>query len=260
LAIKVTTDFILEPGARAEIRAPVGGTVADVRVREGQEVEAGAVLAVLRSPDAHARAAIARRELDLAEQELRQARASGDLAAAQAAERNRERLALEWAEARRKREELMLLSPIAGVVTTPQVEQRVGEYLEEGALLAVIADRSHVRARVLVLDSELEDFVEGSRVSLKVRALPLETFSGRVERILPAAAADRPVAAPAPTERHGQELYNYIAVTLDIPNPQGKLREGMTGTAKIYGRRYPLAWRGARVTYRWARSQIWGLF
>lgn len=260
IAIKVTTDFVLEPGARAEVRAPVGGTVSEVRVREGQSVEAGAVLAVLRDPDVEARAVVVRRELGLAEQLLRQARERGDLAGAQEAERNGRRLALEWAEARRKQEELTLRTPIPGVVTTPQVEQRVGEFLEEGALLAVVADRSHVRARVLVRDSELEEFAEGSPVSLKVRALPLETFSGQVQQIFPAAALDRPIAASAPTERHGLELYNYIALTLDVPNSEGKLWEGMTGTAKIYGRRYPLAWRGVRATYRWARSQVWGLF
>ena len=259
-AIKVTTDFILEPAARAEVRATSAGTVAEVRVQEGQEVGPGAVLAVLRSPEAEARATVARRELDLAEQRLRQAHASGELSAALEADRNRQRLAAEWAEALRKRSELTLRSPIAGIVTTPQLEQRLGEFLEEGELLAVVADRSHLRARVLVRDSQLEEFSEGARVRLKVRALPLETFSAQVERILPAAALDRPVASPVPMERHGQELYNYMALTLDVPNPDGKLWEGMTGTAKIYGRRYPLAWRGARATYRWARSQVWGLF
>ena len=259
-ASKVTTDFVLEPGARVEVRAQVGGTLSEVRVREGEEVEAGALLAVLRNPEVEARAVVVHHELDLAEQRLRQARANGDLAAALDAERNRQRLAAEWEEVRRKQSDLTLSSPISGVVTSPQVEQRVGEYLEEGALLAVVADRSHLRARVLVRDSELEEFAQGSPVSLKVRALPLETFSGQVQQIMPAAASDRPVAAPEPITRQGQELYNYVALTLDIPNPEGKLWEGMTGTAKIYGRRYPLAWRGVRATYRWARSQIWGLF
>ncbi|MGH9804218.1 MAG: biotin/lipoyl-binding protein, partial [Candidatus Acidiferrales bacterium] len=54
VATKVTTDFVLEPGARAEVRATVAGTVAEVRVREGQEIAAGSVLAVLRSPEAEA--------------------------------------------------------------------------------------------------------------------------------------------------------------------------------------------------------------
>jgi putative peptide zinc metalloprotease protein len=260
IAIKVTTDFVLEPAARAEIRVPVAGTVTEMRVREGEQVTAGAVLAILRSPDVEARVRMTRRELELAEQRLRQAHASGELGAALEAERNRQRLALEWEEARRRQEQLTLRSAIAGIVTTPQVEQRVGEHIEEGALLAVVADRSRMRARVLVRDSELEEFAEGSRVKLKVRAMPLETFSGSVEMILPAAAPDRPVAAAEPVERHGKELYNYIALTLNVPNSEGKLWEGMTGTAKIYGRRYPLAWRGARATYRWARSQIWGLF
>jgi hypothetical protein len=57
--------------------------------------------------------------------------------------------------------------------------------------------------------------------------------------------------------RYGQELTNYFAVVLQIPNTKGNLQEGMTGTAKIYGHRYPIAWRAARNTWRWLRSLIW---
>lgn len=257
VSIKVTTDFVLEPRARVELRAPVAGLVEQVRVHEGERVKPGAVLAVLRNPEVEARAEVLERELQLAEQHLRAARARGDLAASQHYDRQRQRLALEWEEARRRRAQLELRAPLGGVVTTPQVEQRLGEYLQEGDLLAVVADRSHMRARVLVQDIELEDIREGARVKLNVRARPLATFTGQVQQILPAAAPDRPVSRPAPLVRHGQELYNYFAVTLEIPNPDGRLWEGMTGTAKIYGPRYPLAWRAARSTWRWARSQVW---
>lgn len=256
-SIKVTTDFVLEPAARLELRAPVSGLVEQVRVREGDRVEPGTVLAVLRNSEIEARAEVLQRELQLAEQYLRAARASGDLAASQDYDRQRQRLELEWKEARRKRAELELRTPIGGVVTTPQVEQRVGEYLREGELFAVVADRHLMRARVLVQDIALEDIREGAWSKLNLRARPLETFTGQVEQILPAAALDRPVSRPAPLVRHGQELYNYFAVTLEIPNPEGKLWEGMTGTAKIYGPRYPLAWRGVRGAWRWARSQVW---
>ena len=74
---------------------------------------------------------------------------------------------------------------------------------------------------------------------------------------MPAAAPDRPIEGPKELERNGQQLTNYFAVVLEIPNPDGVLREGMTGTAKISGRRYPLAWGAGRSVWRWLRSQVW---
>lgn len=256
-AVKVTTEFILEPGARAEVRAPVPGLVREVRVREGAPVEAGAVLAVLHNPDVQTRAAVVERELALADRALLAARAGGDLGEIQKHTRERQRLQTELDEARRKRAGLTLRAPLAGVVTTPWVEQRLGDYLAEGEEFAVLADRHTMRARVLVRDWELEDVFEGAEAKLNVRAYPFRTFSGIVQQVMPAAASDRPVAEPERLVRKGQELTNFFAVQLEFPNPEGVLREGMTGTAKLYGKRYPLAWRAGRSAWRWLRSQVW---
>lgn len=253
----VSTEFLLEPGERAEVRAPVPGLVEEVRVREGDTVEAGAVLAVLHNPNVEARATKVESELKLAERSLAAAQARRDLGEIQKYSRERQRLETERAEANEKRAGLILRAPLAGVVTTPQVEQRVGDYLAEGEEFAVLADRRTMRARILVRDWELEDVKEGARAKLNFRSYPFRRFSGTVKQIMPAAALDRPVAEPHKLERRGQELTNYFAVTLEIPNPEGVLREGMTGTAKIYGRHYPLAWRAARSLWRWARSQLW---
>lgn len=253
----VSTEFLLEPGARVEVRAPVAGLVQEVRVREGDSVEVGALLAVLHNPDVEARAAKAESELQLAERSLAAAQARRDLGEIQKYSRERQRWETEQAEAREKRAGLILRAPRSGVVTTPQVEQRVGDYLAEGEEFAVLADRRTMRARVLVKDWELEDVREGARVKLNFRSYPFRRFAGQVRQIMPAAALDRPVAEPHKLERKGQELMNYFAVTLEIPNPDGALREGMTGTAKIYGRHYPLAWRAARSLWRLTRSQVW---
>ncbi|MFQ5778527.1 MAG: efflux RND transporter periplasmic adaptor subunit [Terriglobia bacterium] len=254
---KVTTEFLLEPGRRAEVRAAVAGQVAEVRVREGETVKEGAVLAVLHNLEVEARAQRLQSQRQLAERALLAARARGDLGQIQASIHERDRLQSEWAEAQTKLEALTLHAPLTGVVTTPQVEQRVGDYLDEGEAFAVLVDRSTMRARVLVRDWELEDVSEGARVKLKLRAYPFRTFIGEVEQIMPAAALDRPVAAPQKLVRKGQELTNYFAVVLEFANPEEMLREGMTGTAKIYGRRYPLAWRAGRSVWRWLRSHLW---
>jgi hypothetical protein len=44
---------------------------------------------------------------------------------------------------------------------------------------------------------------------------------------------------------------------VEFANPDGSLTEGMTGTAKISGKRSSLAYQAARATWRWARSQAW---
>jgi len=262
-ASKVTTEFVLEPGARAEVRAPVPGLVSEVRVREGDAVEAGGVLAVLHNPEIEARARIVERELRLAERAQMTAQARGDLGAINQYTRERARLQVEHEQAQTRRAGLTLRAPLAGVVTTPQVELRVGDYLAEGDPFAVLADRRTMRARVLVRDWELEEVLvsaaqgEGAPVRLKLRAYPLRTFSGQVEQVMPAATSERPVAEPHKLERRGQELTNFFAVVMRFDNPEGELQEGLTGTAKIYGRRSPLAWRVGRGTWRWLRSQVW---
>jgi putative peptide zinc metalloprotease protein len=257
-APRTSTDFVLEPGERAEVRARVPGFISEVRVREGDSVEAGGVLAVLRNPDLEAQLAVLELKLQLAERSLLAARARSDLGAIQKTTQEWLRLQAEEVEARAKHTELVLRAPIAGVVTSQQLEQRVGDYLDEGALLAVMANRRTMRARVLVLDRELEDITLGAPVKLNVRAYPFRTSYGSVQQIMPAAAPDRPVAELTKPERAGQPLTNYFAVVLEFPNPDGVLREGMTGTAKIYtNRRSPMAWQAARSAWRWSYSQIW---
>jgi putative peptide zinc metalloprotease protein len=248
---RVTTEFVLEPGDQAKVRASVPGLIQEIRVKEGARVKQGMLLAVLDNAEIEAQEKILEQELQLAAQALRAAQAGGDLAESQQYGREQERLSKEWRQARQKRANLLLRAPLDGLVTTPQIEQRVGEYLHEGQALCTVVNRSRMKARVLVRDSDLGEIQPGARVKLKVRPYPMETFVGRVEQILPAAAADRPVAQPVKGERHGQELFNYFALTLEFPTPEERLREGMTGTAKIYGPRRPRstarapAWLGA---------------
>jgi putative peptide zinc metalloprotease protein len=254
---EVSTDFVLEPGQRAEVRATVPGRVADVPVREGDRVPAGATLAVLRNPELESRATILEQQLQLAESDLRAAAMRSDSQEVARAGHERERLESELTIARTRLAALVLRAPFAGIVTTPQIEQRVGEVLPEGADFLTLADREQMRARILVRDYELEDVHTGAAARLKVNAFPFRTYAGDVQQILPAATSDRPVANPEKVERYGQELTNFFAVVLEFPNSDGSLREGMTGTARITGKSYPLVWKAGRAAWRWLRSQVW---
>jgi multidrug efflux pump subunit AcrA (membrane-fusion protein) len=256
-AVKTTSDFLLEPQRRLAVKAPVAGLVRTVTVREGETVPAGSVLAVLHNPETEAQAAVVASQLNLAENSQRAALARSDFAASERYRQEIQRLEGEKAEADRKREQLVLRAPFTGVVATPQIEQRVGEYLAEGEPLALLVDRQAMHARVLVRDWELEDVRQSAAVGLKLRSCPFATFSGTIRQIMPAASSERPVAEPNRVERKGQELTNFFQVVMEFPNPSGELKEGMTGTARIYGKRYPLVVRALRTGWRWARSLLW---
>jgi putative peptide zinc metalloprotease protein len=255
-ASRVSTDLMLEPGRMAPLRAEAGGRVSQVFVRQGEEVKPGQVLAILEDPEIQARARIVTAQLALASSNLRHNEGSDPQKAAQAA-RERARLQKELAVAQKEVDALEIRAPFAGVVTTPEVEQKLGEYLPPGGEFCRVADRSAMRARVLVRDWELEDVRPGTPAKVKVLSFPYRTYSGRVDQILPAAAEDRPLSHPHKLERMGQELTNYFAVVVDFPNPDGTLREGMTGTARISAKSSPLAWKVGRESWRWLRSQIW---
>jgi putative peptide zinc metalloprotease protein len=254
---KVTTDFVLEPGRDARVRAEVPGLVQQVFVRQGDPVKAGQVLAILANAEIEADAQILRQQLALADGAAREAQSRAELEKAAVAVQERTRLQKQLAVAQKRVEALQIRALFDATVKTSEVEQKAGEYLAAGDEFCQIVDRGKMKARILVRDSELERVRLTAPVQVKVRPFPYRTFSGRVEQILPAAAADRPVAQPQKFERLGQELTNYFAVVMDFPNPDGSLHEGMTGTAKISGKSYPLGWQMGRGVWRWLRSQIW---
>src|SRR5271163_1733724 len=254
---RVASDFVLEPGRDARIRAESAGEVRQVFVKQGDEVSAGQVLAVLDNPDIQANARVLSQRLAMANSGIRSAEAQPDPSKAAAAMQEQGKLEKDWTVAQQKADALTLRAPFAGIVSTPGVDQKSGEYLAAGDEFCEIVDRSTMKAHILVRDWELQDVRAGARAELKVVPFAFRTYDGRVDQILPAASVDRPVAKPQKLERMGQELTNYFAVVMVFPNPDGSLSEGMTGTAKIAGRSYPLASQAGRGTWRWIRSQVW---
>ncbi len=254
---RVASDFVLEAGREAHVRTDVSGVVRQVFVKQGDRVSAGEVLAVLSSPGAEAESGVLNQELALADGAVRLGETRPDSAQLASALQEQRRLHQEAAVAQKKIDSLEVRAPIAGIVTTSNPDQRTGQYLSAGDEFCEVADRTTMRARILVRDWELEDIHAGSQAELKAAPFAFRTYSGTVDRISPAAAADRPVSRPEQLERLGQQLTNYIAVEMTFPNADGSLIEGMTGTAKIAGRSYPVAWQAARGTWRWIRSQVW---
>jgi multidrug resistance efflux pump len=235
----------------------VDGVVDRILVRNGDDVWSGTILAVLRNADVVAQEEVLSGEVRMAEQAFRHSQAEGQLGEAGRQRRELERLWPDWENVKRKRLGLELRSPLRGTVATNEIDQRVGEWLRTGDAMAVVVNRRVMKARVLVPDTAIEDVVLGAPAAIHVNAYPMSPFSGHVRQVLPAAAQDRPVSKAAVSKREGQDLYNYFAVVLELANDDGRLREGMTGMARIEAPRRNLIWQGLRAMWRWGRSQVW---
>ena len=257
ISSSVSTGLVLEPGASARVRAEVPGQVQNVYVKPGDTVKTGQLLAVLQNPEIAADADSLRHQLALASSQLRNGQDRSDFDSAANAVRDRGLLQQELAVAEKRAAALEIRAPIDGVVATGNLVQKTGSFLAAGDEFTQIVDRSTMKARILVRDWDLQDVRKGAAVKVKVVPFPFRTYSGKVDRIYPASASDRPVTQTEQLERLGQQLTNYFAVDVEFANPDGSLREGMTGTAKVSGKRGSLAWQASRAMWRWGRSQAW---
>jgi HlyD family secretion protein len=113
-------------------------------------------------------------------------------------------------------------SPIAGVVTTPKLEERVGELVQAGDLVLEVHDLATVSVEIAVPEDQISEVREGQPVRLRARAAPGRELRGSVVAIAPTARASERDWEP-PT----------ITITTRVENADGGLRPRMTGTAKI---------------------------
>lgn len=129
-----------------------------------------------------------------------------------------------------------IISPIDGLVTT----------VRTGSEILSIARIDTMRIRIPVPEKEISPVIPGREVKLRSRSYPGITFDGNVIRV------------SGQTEEG--ELEPIFVVTAVVANPDGLLKPGMTGHAKIYCGKRPaykiLLWR----MVRWFRVEFWGWF
>jgi GAF domain-containing protein/biotin carboxyl carrier protein len=178
------------PARESIVAAQVDGVVETVLKQEGDLVAAGEPLARLRDRSHRAAIGGAREEL----------KAPSALAA--------DELERTW-----------LRAPIAGVVVTPRLDQRVGQLLTAGAAFCVVADTTAVVVEVAVPEEDASLVRMGSPLALKVNSFPGITFRGAVTWI------------GAVVHQEGDE--RFVIARTRVENPGRTLMPGMLGKAKV---------------------------
>jgi HlyD family secretion protein len=231
----------------------VTGRVTAIYCDEGDEVEAGEVVASLDAEELTAGVAAAEAAAEAARERIGAARAN--FAAAQdqfervgraypgggitkaeyeRARANRDAASAELANARSlwtqaeatkvqldvKKREVEIVAPISGIVLSRNLEP--GEVLRAGAAVVILADLSTLELYVFIPEHKIGLVNVGDPVVLAVDAFPGETFTGTVK-----AVASRTEFTPRNVESKEDRVTLVFRVTVTVPNPEGKLKPGM---------------------------------
>jgi multidrug resistance efflux pump len=190
--------------------------------------------------------AVREKELEEAEGRLRVLLAGTRAEEIEAIRADLERLEAHERHLEDERGRLQALSPIAGVITTPKLDERVGQYVHRGDLIAEVHELGTVSAEIAVPEKEISDVRAGQAVVLKARAFPDVRFEGKVTSISPT------VSAPP------EGLFERtVTVVTELDNRSLLLKPRMTGHAKISCGPRRIADLLTRRLSRYLRVEFW---
>jgi putative peptide zinc metalloprotease protein len=248
-----SASFVLEPANRAVVRSPVPGLVEGIFVKEGMLVSAGQTLAKLRNLPMQSDVAEAQAQYVVAADRA-------TLAAMRyenygSALNERQRLAAHSEQLKLKSANLQITSPIAGVVLTPRLQDRVGSYLTAGTELLEVADLTTLRARIYVSEYDMHKVHQGASAKLQAEGVPA-VWESRAAAITPVSHTGDATLIDQ-TKFKGLNPPQFYLVELQVSDAGAQLKPGMTGVARVYGKRMSLAGLGLETLRILLGRKIW---
>lgn len=232
-------EFKLESAARAAVRPVVAGRVASVLVRTGDRVEKGQIVAMLANPELEAKVEAQRAQLSEQDFSMAKARYAGNVTEIMTLEAQALAQGERLQQSRADRDKLALRAPIEGVVVTPRLQDMVGGDMAPGNMLLEVVEDRKMEAILMLAEHDVGEAEAGQDVELAFRAHGLLPIRGTIRAIAP-------VAQPKDEGPPSLESATY-QVRVSLPTATPGLKLGMTGNAKIYGKKRPL----------WEHGLIW---
>ncbi len=270
LSLSVTATGNLRPTNQVEVGAEVTGPVDSVAVDVNDRVTKGQVIAVINTEIIDQQIAQSRANLGAARAALAQAQATLDIDKVQLARLEEVRrlsggrvpseIELEQAKAAVERDKAtvasaranieaaqaslngnlttrtraVIRSPVDGVVLARRIEpgQTVVASFNTVTLFVIAEDLSQMQLRVSIDEADVGQVKAGQKATFTVDAYPGRRFPARLQRIDLASANTVTAQTGTTPTATGGSVVSYEA-RLEVSNPDGLLRPGMTATATI---------------------------
>jgi multidrug resistance efflux pump len=136
-----------------------------------------------------------------------------------------------------------IYASVSGTLTTYRFEEKVGDYLEEGADVCEIANYDRVVLEMPVSEKDMDVVELEKPVKFKVLGYPFRSFHAQVDEIAPIATSN------------GKS--STVLVRAYVDNTEKLLKPGMTGVAKIYCGMSFVANILTRDLVRFIRTEFW---
>lgn len=273
LALSVTATGNLRPTNQVEVGAEVTGPIDSVLVDVNDEVTKGQVIAVINTEIIDQQIAQARANLNAARAALGQAQATLDIDKVQLARLEEVRrlsdgrvpsqIEVEQAKAAVQRDlaavasaranieaaqaslngnlttrtRAVIRAPVNGVVLARRVEpgQTVVAAFNTVTLFVIAEDLSQMQLRVSIDEADVGQVQAGQQASFTVDAYPGRRFPATLQRVDLASrnTVDTQSGGASAAAASGSGSVVSYEARLDVANPEGLLRPGMTATATI---------------------------
>ncbi len=240
---RITADASLEGTVQRAVTAALPGYISEARVRAGDVVRAGDLLAVLDDRDL----------------QLERTRLSGQLAQRESeysqalAERQRAKLRMLDAQLAQVKAQVFLVddqlkrtrvtAPFDAVVVKGDLSQSLGAPVERGNVLFELAPLDSYRIIMKVDERDIPAVLVQQRGLLALTSMPREEIALVVEKITPVSVVEQ-----------GR---NFFRVEASAQGATAQLRPGMEGVAKIHIERRNLFWIWTHKLGHWLRLWFW---
>ena len=218
----------IEPWTRLELLAKVSGAIVEVKVREGDAVTTGQILALIEPDDYRVALEAARAAQALAKADYERGRTMHQTKVIPVASLESLAARLQTASAELERAQLQLsrctiTAPMDGVIK--RLDAKVGLFLSVGDPLAELLQIDRVKAVVGIPESDVDAIRRLDQVGLSIQALADRALVGR-----------RHYLAPSPDT--GAYLFR---LELALDNPDHEILPGMFFRARIVKQHIPQA-------------------
>ncbi len=225
---RLSTDCLVQPISIRFIVSRFDGILQDVLVQPGDEIRDGDVLARLDGRDNELDQAALAAERNKARKTRDHHLASGNTAAAQIAGLEEQRLEQQLSLLQEKQNHLTLSSPIDGIILTGDMKRIEGSPVGRGQTLFEVSPLKAMIVELAVREDHISFVDRGMEVTVRFDAYPNTTWNGKIEKINPKSMI--------------RDNRNVFIAELEFNNPDGRLRPGMQGKAKIDAATKPLGW------------------
>jgi len=239
---RISSAVTLEPSIRRHVAAPFEALVEEITGERGDIVASGDVLVRLDGREINERTAEIQARLATAK--LQSASNVEDARFSEALLRRleAESLSHELEVLRERQKNLVMRSPIDGVVISGELDRARGAAVKLGQPLIEIAPLTPLIAQLAIVDRDVSLVKTGDPVKLRLDAFPNRTLTGDLDQILPRSES-----------RDGENV--FIGEVL-LENENLDLRPGMQGRAVIIAPAKPLGWLLIRKPWSVLRSWL----